>query len=677
MTNYFFRLVANGVELDTFDDEEVLVSNNATGLFDIDKLPSDFTRQITLPGSKRNNDFFKHAYDIDIEQPYLFQESDKVECYIDISGYLLVQGYLQLNAINVIDDKVDTYDISLYGSLSNFSRDLATNYLTDISGLSDYNHQISHKNIIMSWSGSSYSGHPWPDIYANYYFTSSVTGENLGGTILYPLIDYGKGYFFQASAQPGQHGIDTTNGQLTSQDFKPAIKLTKVLDKMFEEFGYSYESTFFSQSMFDNIYMVCDRGKQYAYFNDVDLEGYGKVLIRPTSGSTTDIVLSTSSWTQLVFDSIDSDPSFVMDSGSIYNMPIKSDLQGNIKLNFLVSGSTTGSNLGHPQLRVAMQSGSSGYYEFDVDEINRYLRETYSQLAAVGEKTYTLEETWVTSPPTNLPTGPYKFYARYDITGSSDFNITIAPQGNTESNIEVTQIDFAADYREMEIPQNMPFGENGITCLEFLKGLQKKYNLIITPSKTRVNHFEIETFNDWYKGGDVVDLTEFIKVDKTLKVTPANNLAVNELEFTDILGKDYLARNFSELNLRTYGASIYKDTSNQFSQGKIDVTSIFSSSPLRYIEGTGGTETGAPTTGYAQSITYNNSVTTICNYGYFTGTAYIASSRGYLQTGDTLYWDSNLSLPLRYYAWVRDNTNGNVFAVDTFTGQLQYYWTNC
>ena len=32
MTNYFFRVIANGVELDTFKDEEVLVSNNATGL---------------------------------------------------------------------------------------------------------------------------------------------------------------------------------------------------------------------------------------------------------------------------------------------------------------------------------------------------------------------------------------------------------------------------------------------------------------------------------------------------------------------------------------------------------------------------------------------------------------------------------------------------------------------
>ena len=110
MTNYFFRVIANGTELDTFNDEEVTVSNNSTGLFDIDKLPSDFTRELTLPGSNKNNAFFQHSYDIDIDTPYLFQESQKVECYIDISGYLLVQGYLQLNSINVVNNEVESVD---------------------------------------------------------------------------------------------------------------------------------------------------------------------------------------------------------------------------------------------------------------------------------------------------------------------------------------------------------------------------------------------------------------------------------------------------------------------------------------------------------------------------------------------------------------------------------------
>lgn len=652
MTNYFFRIVANGVELDTFQDEEVLVSNNSTGLFDIDKLPSDFTRQVTLPGSKKNNAFFQHAYDINIDTPFLFQENEKVECYIDISGYLLVQGYLQLNRINVVNNRVESYDISLYGSLSNFSRDLQTNYLTDISGLSIYNHTASYDAITGSWGGHLFNG-----------------------DIVYPLCDYGTGYIYQASAQPGQYGIDTRTGGLTTQDFKPAIRVKKVVDKIFEEFGYTYTSSFFNEPMWDSIYMICDRNKQYAEFSDIDIATYGIVDIRPTSGSTTDIVLNTSTYTQLEFDTIESDPSFTMQSGSVYRLEQKDILSGRIKLQMQISGSTTGGNLGHPQLDIAMISASRTE-SMDVDEINKYLRETYTQLDAIGDKSYTLEETWVNTTGTTLYEGDYTFNARFSVTGSGDFNITIAKDGNTESHITVDRVRFAADWRVMEIPQNMPFGENGITCLDFIKGLQKKFNLVITPSRKNVNQFEIETFNTWYKAGDTKDLTQFIKMDKTLKVTPANNLAVNELQFSDTLGKDYLARNFNELNLRIYGGSTFRDTSNQFSQGKIDIMPVFSSSPLRYIEGTGGTGTGGGGGSYAHAIIYNNSYSTICNDGRFTGVAYTNTSSP-LAYGQVLYWDSNLTQPLRYYGLVKDVSTGDVFTVDYWTGQITSTVGNC
>lgn len=652
MTNYFFRVIANGTELDTFNDEAVTVSNNSTGLFDIDKLPSDFTRQLTLPGSNKNNSFFQHSYDIDIDTPYLFQESQKVECYIDISGYLLVQGYLQLNSINVVNNEVESYEISLFGSLSNFSRDLSQNFLTDIGGLDIYNHTASYDNITDSWEYNLFSG-----------------------DIVYPLIDYGKGYFYQASAMPGQYGIDTVNGAISVQDFKPSIRVKAVLDKMFEEFGYTYTSSFFDSDFFQNVYMVCDRGKQYAIFDDIDLETYGKVKIKPTSGSTSDIVLNTSTYTQLEFDTIDSDPSFVMNSGSVYTLAEKDILSGNIKLQMTISGSATGS-IGHPQLDVIMDDGTTEQ-GIDVDEINKFLKQTYSQLQAIGEKSYTLEETWINTTPTVINAGNYQFKAKYDITGSGDFDITIAKGGNTESFIEVNELRFVADNRIMEIPQNMPFGDSGIKCIDFLKGLQKKYNLVITPSKRNVNQFEIETFNTWYKSGNTKDLTQFIKMDKTLSVIPANTLAVNELEFTDTLGKDFLSQNFNKTNQRIYGASIFQDTSNQFSQGKIDVKSVFASSPLRYIEGTGGTGTGGGGAGYAQSITYNNNTYSICSNNRFAGTAYIASSRGYLAVGDTLFWDINLTQPLRYYFIVRDETNQNIFLLNTGTGQIFSSGTNC
>ena len=223
---FTFRLVADGTELDLFEDEDIKISNNITGLFDIGQLPSDFTRQITLPGTKRNNAFFEHCYDISIDNPFIFATNQKVPAYFDFDSVYLSQGYLQLNKINVLENKfIDSYEVTIFGTLSSFGRDINRLYLTDLSTLSQYNHTSSLSNITASWSGSLF-----------------------GGDIVYPLADYGSGYQF-AQGNLQTFGINDIDGALTVQNFKPAIRVKAVWDAIFEETGYTYTSSFFNEPM--------------------------------------------------------------------------------------------------------------------------------------------------------------------------------------------------------------------------------------------------------------------------------------------------------------------------------------------------------------------------------------------------------------------------------------------
>ena len=159
-----FRLMASGSsgfeQLDTFQDEQILVSDNVTGLFDLGVLPSDFTRQIMIPGTKVNNSFFQHVYDIAVENPYLFRTNVKVPAYFDFDGIYISEGYLQLNKVNVYANKfVESYEISIYGGLSSFGRDINRFYLTDLtSSLAVYDHTASYENISASWGGNLFDG---------------------------------------------------------------------------------------------------------------------------------------------------------------------------------------------------------------------------------------------------------------------------------------------------------------------------------------------------------------------------------------------------------------------------------------------------------------------------------------------------------------------------------------
>jgi len=151
---FVFKLVADGQILDLFADEEIKLSDNVTGLFDLGVLPTDFTRQINLPGSKKNNAFFEHCYDISVENPDTFATNIKVPCYLDFDGLYLAQGYLQLNKVNVYANKfIDSYVVSVFGALSSFGIQINKTYLTDLTNLDVYNHTASYNNITASWSG--------------------------------------------------------------------------------------------------------------------------------------------------------------------------------------------------------------------------------------------------------------------------------------------------------------------------------------------------------------------------------------------------------------------------------------------------------------------------------------------------------------------------------------------
>jgi len=257
---FTFRLVCNGVQLDTFQDEEITVSDNVTGLFDVGELPSDFTRQIMLPGTKKNNAFFEHVYDISVTNPYLWKTNVKVEAYFDFDGIYVSQGYLQLNSVNMLNNnRVDSYEVTVFGLLSSFARDINKTFLTDLTSLSIYNHTSSLFEIKESWSGSL---------------------NQFNGDIIYPMADYGKGIKYQQGFKPNEAGINSIFNPMTVQDFKPAIRVKKVFDAIFEQFGYNYESEFLSSSFFDDVYMICDNGLETPFYPGFGDNGLDYILAK-------------------------------------------------------------------------------------------------------------------------------------------------------------------------------------------------------------------------------------------------------------------------------------------------------------------------------------------------------------------------------------------------------------
>jgi hypothetical protein len=650
---FTFRLVANGTQLDIFEDEDIKLSNNVTGLFDIGQLPSDFTRQITLPGTKVNNAFFEHVYDISIDNPFLFATNIKVPAYFDFDSIYLSNGYIQLNKVNVRANKfIESYEVTIYGTLSSFGRDINRNFLTDLSSLSEYNHTSSYDNISASWSGNLFSG-----------------------DIVYPLADYGSGYRF-TQGQLDLFGVDDQDGALCVQNFKPAIRVKPVLDAIFNEAGYTYSSSFMNEPFIDDVYMVCNNSLKYPEYAGVDLETYGKIKVGAISGSgMTGITLTSGSWTTLPWYNELSDPQNFYTNGA-YRVEQTTNLKGALNININVSCSVnnmpgTLSANGTWQIRM-LETGSSTPYSTRAIQSYIFFFDQLQQSRTGGiNTTYELASEFKLD---SVPAGNYYFQLKQSpnfATGSLPL-VTLDPQGTNKSFLEIREVKQAADGKVLDIPSNMPFGTTGIKQIDFILGLQKKFNLVIYPDRTKLNQFIIETFNDWYKRGQVKDFNRYINLDKNIEVIPANNLAVNKLNFGDTLDQDYISQQFAKAANREYGKQYYVDTTNFYSQGEYNVKTTFASDPLIRITGTG---LSGSVGGINPPITQYSAGT----WNFTSGGAIYActspieieifTANGLLTTGQTAYVDEYGVTPLTGYTYYSNGTI--IYKINSSTGVLE------
>ena len=665
--NKVFKLIARGTTLDLFNDETIKLSNNVTGLFDIGALPSDFTRQIQVPGTKKNNDFFQHVYDISVDEPYLFKTNEKVIAQFDFDGFYVAQGYMQLENVIVKENKfIESYTVSIFGLLSSFSRDLAQINLTNLDTLDKYNHTASMEVILETWSGSAADA----GIVTN-------SGSFEVGDIIYPIVDYGQGYTFQSATTRNDFGIDNTGddpgGQINVVDMKPMIRTKRVVEAIFSQSQYTFESDFFDSDVFDDQYLLCDNGNKRANYSGIDLNIEGLVKIAPISGSSVPLTLTTSGVSEsLDFENTIFDPSFKMDgakytmtrnfgtTGTSFGFPVEME----VSLKYLVTGSD--STVSIPNLSLFFKEDpQSGSFNGPIVPLAFMNEQMYRRLigkAGTGEEEFDLEQKIQVTLARGVQYDPQIFIDGFQ-TANTSADVIIGPGGNAESYLEVTKMTEIADYRIMQIPPNMPFATKGITSLEFLQGLQKKYNLQIYPSKTKPRHFIIKQFNEWYKEGRVVDIDSFVDLNKKIKVTPANNLGVKNLEFGDTPDIDFLSQNFTKTNNREYGKTYYTDTQNFFSQGELKVQTTMSASPLRYVGGSGVIGTGALTQGTAYNTYPGGTASQACG-GLSCFTLYHNGTGTLPTVGDRIFMDANMTVPFIMAPFLAICDNGTVMTMN-------------
>jgi hypothetical protein len=223
-----FKIISNGVQLDTYDNTDISLTYQISDIEDITLKKSSFSKTIILPGTPVNNKYFKNIFDVNIDiSNTSYNPKKALPVSVQIGDEQIFTGNLQL--LNVItNQKQVDYEIVIVGVFKNIITSFADYYLNQLN-LDEYNHYRNNNTIANSWDNIIAINDP-----------SSAVFSTPGVGYTYPITVL------------GQNAVTATNGVKTfnSFDLNPGIYVKTLMDKMFEFAGYTYTSNFFNSDYF-------------------------------------------------------------------------------------------------------------------------------------------------------------------------------------------------------------------------------------------------------------------------------------------------------------------------------------------------------------------------------------------------------------------------------------------
>ena len=162
------ELYINGERIELLESLTPSLTFNVSDIAKPDTRKADYSKTITLPGSKKLNKQFEHIFEVNLDLQ-TFNPNLKTEVIYLVDGEINLDGYLQLKQVNILDNDDVTYNCTIVGRLGDFVTDLANKELDDLD-LSSLNHTYTKANQSATW---------------NLPLTTDY---------VYPMIDYGTHY---------------------------------------------------------------------------------------------------------------------------------------------------------------------------------------------------------------------------------------------------------------------------------------------------------------------------------------------------------------------------------------------------------------------------------------------------------------------------------------------------
>jgi hypothetical protein len=597
-----------------------------------------WSKTATFKGTANNNKAFKHVYEISGDS--LFNVNKKVRCVIIQDGVNDFVGYVRLLNIKRKNNGSNDYnriqyELSFFGETADLFKNITGDYLHDLD-FSEWDHDYTFSNVTNSAIGNTVlngvagqnsitlgstltinsfaynsgylqvvfaSAHSLAvddevyivktsnatnSHYNGFFFVKSVEnsttvtlwmvyGENTGietGTGR-KITRLGVGYVFPMI----DYGLNTGSSWDIEHTF-PAIYVKNYIDKIFENAGYTYSSTFFDSQYFKSLIIPFNKDT-FAISQAEVLEREFKATYSANATTVTD-----------------------SSTGIFYNFnfgePIEPD-----------NDSTNGNSDDNGNYYVPTGEYTApvtGYYNFNWNVIKLvtldaipvgYTRIIDTDFITIGGRVNginTFSQAYFQSFLNTSPlqgTSPSIFLNAGDVV---DFRLTGVLKyrlKDASNNYYTTSQDVDLQILQGTFLQcrmlNTVIGEGATIELnnaipkdilqsDFLSSIIKTFKLFIEPDGDNSKKLVIEPRDSFYSNS-VLDWTSKVDISRDIDITPMGELNSKRYTLKYKSDKDAFNQNHEQYYARVYGTKIV-DIDNDFVSGETIIEPIFSASPL-------------------------------------------------------------------------------------------------
>lgn len=486
------QIYIEGERIELFNDEQIQVTSTQQNINDISKAYTDFSQSFTVPASTHNNAIFQHFYQTDVNSS--IDHNIRRNAFIEIDLTFFRRGKIQIEGSKLINGKAESYTLTFYGEgttlLDHFGQDL----LQDLD-YSTLNHEYTGAEVKTRIEDN-----------ANTY------------DVKYPLISSQRVWTYSGQAPTNispayyviptnpVYDISTTTGHIHYTELFPAVRVSKIFEKIESKYGINFTGNFLSDERFTKLFLWYKNKNQFEYW---------------TEAQTID------------FDTVTTPSSPASDSFDVANNAINVEYYAPM---------TNG--LHRITIDVNSISSPTGAVIDVYQNGNLYQSIPFS---AAG-----------TLPSIEIPntigldaTYTFKIRTHTAVTVNVDINYYVI---GVISGLTYTYVGNVTCFTNtMTVFTDLASMSPNMKVADFFGGIVKMFNM--TCYGISENTYQVEPLDDWYSAGAIVDISEY---------TDVNSIDVDRMKLYKKISMKYqepeafLNKQFSQLFNRNYGDTTYQ-----------------------------------------------------------------------------------------------------------------------